>query len=166
MTEAIRSFSSFPARLYKPPSSKERGKRKNPLGRVSSQYSYHSSGNKVRANTVFSKPSTRIITSVASDICSVILSKNAPTISPTPKFLIVSAKNFRLMAFILPMKKRGSLSPGLLPSLSLLRFRQSPLEGGGVQAEKSGKNRKFCAEVIDTARYSLNMDTTGGKHHE
>ncbi len=93
-----RSFFSCPARPHRVQRSIGRGIRKEPLGQVSSQYSYHSSsGNKVRAKTALSKPAVSIITSVMSEICSVILSRKALTIRPTPKFLMVSARNFRFM---------------------------------------------------------------------
>ncbi len=92
------SLSFFLARGKIEPYSIMPTNRKEPSRLKSNQYSlYSSSGIKVKANKTFIKPSIRIIKSVISEICSVILSKKAPTIKPTPKFLIVSAKNFLLM---------------------------------------------------------------------
>ena len=92
------SLSFFLATEKKEPYSTKPMSRKEPSRLTSNQYSlYSSSGNKVNANKTFIKPSMRIITSVISEICSVILSKKEPTIKPTPKFLIVSAKNLLLM---------------------------------------------------------------------
>jgi len=74
---------------------KELKMQKKPSEQASSPHSYHSSsGNRLNANTTLINPSIRIITSVISEICPEILSKKAPTIKPTPKFRIVSAKNF------------------------------------------------------------------------
>ncbi len=105
MRSFLPSFSL--ATPHKAPCSKEPKRQKEPSGRASSQPSYQSSsGNKVKANTTLIKPSTRIITSVKSEICSVILNRKAPTIKPTPKFLIVSAKNFLRIDPILTKEAR------------------------------------------------------------
>ncbi len=100
--------SSSPARPQREPRSKElsslsKQAEQHRFSKALKSAPYHSS-TKYKANTTLSKPKTTTALISYCAIFSEILSKNAPTISPTPKFLIVSAKNFRLMAFILPRR--------------------------------------------------------------
>lgn len=72
----------------------------------------YSSSTKYKANRTLSIPKTTTAFISYCSILSEILSRKAPTISPTPKFLIVSAKNLRLMDFILPGHRAKEVRTG------------------------------------------------------